>query len=242
MISRVAFGAVSLNKAGDDESVALLVRGAYNQGINFFDTTRSSADSEKLLGDAIGDIRSSVMIASKSGAQSGAEILGDVETSLNVMHTDYIDLYQYESDSFLPQPNGADGIYNALRTLKDGGKIRSIGLATQSLDLAESAVRSGFYDALQFPFNILSSDETRQLVKLCEENDVCFVAMQPLCGGVLENIPLAFGFLHEYENVVPLWGVENEEELNQILYFNEHPPVIDEKFHDDVERLRMFFN
>jgi len=89
---------------------------------------------------------------------------------------------------------------------------------------------------------MISSDDTIELVRLCEEHDVGFIAMQPLCGGVIENIPLAFGFLHQYENVLPIWGVKNQDELNQILYFNEHPPVIDEKFHEDVEKIRMFFN
>lgn len=242
MISRVAMGAMSLSKVGNDEEAANLVRNAYNAGINFFDTSRTTPDCEKLLGNSIGDIRSNVMVATKTAAQSGAEVLSDVETSLNVMHTDSIDLYQYESDTFVPKENAPDGIYNALKGLKSAGKIKSIGFATQDLDAAENAVRSGLYDTLQFPFSMLSPDATRALVKLCEENDVGFIAMQPLCGGVVSNIPLAFGFLHQYENVVPLWGVETEEELNQVLYFNEHPPVIDEKFQEDVERIRQFFN
>ena len=242
MISRVALGAMSLSKVGDDELAATLIRNAYNQGINFFDTSRTTPECERILGDSIGDIRVSVMIATKTCAQSGAEILSDCETSLSVMHTDSIDLYQYESDGFVPEEKGIDGIYSALKNLRDSGKIKSIGFATQDLDAAEKAVRSGLYDTLQFPFSMLSPDATRQLEKLCEENDVGFIAMQPLCGGVVENIPLAFGFLHQYENVVPLWGVQSQEELDQVLYFNEHPPVIDEKFHEDVERIRMFFN
>lgn len=242
MISRVAMGAMSLNKVGSEEKASVLVRNAYNKGINFFDTSRNSIQNEQLLGDSIYDIRSSVVIASKTTAQSGAEVLNDVETSLGVMHTDYIDLYQYESDLFVPQANGPDGIYNAFLSLKESGKIRSIGIATQDLDIAKHAVQSGLYDTLQFPFSMLSSEQTIQLVKLCEENDVGFIAMQPLCGGVVENIPLAFGFLHQYENVIPLWGAQSQEELNQILYFAERPPVIDEKFHEDVERIRMFFN
>jgi hypothetical protein len=66
--------------------------------------------------------------------------------------------------------------------------------------------------------------------------------MQPLGGGVLENVPIAYGFLSQFESVVPLWGVQKMEELEQILYFNEHPPVIDEKFQADVNNLRNFFN
>lgn len=242
MISRVAFGAMSLTKAGNDEKAAELVRSAYNQGINFFDTSRNTPDCEKLLGDALGDIRSSVVIASKTSAQSGAEVLSDLETSLNVMHTDSIDLYQYESDSFIPEENGIDGIYSALKTLKASGEIKSFGLATTDFDIAEKSISGGLYDTIQFPFSMISSDRTRQLVELCRENDIGFIAMQPLCGGILTSIPLAYGFLREYENVVPLWGAQSLQELEQILYFNDHPPVVDEKFNEDVEKIRAFFS
>lgn len=242
MISRVAMGAMSISKTESEEKAFSLIREAYNRGINFFDTSRTCHDSERILGDAIGDIRNSVMIATKTRATSSNEVLVDCETSLNVMHTDVIDLYQYETDSFLPQKNGPDGIYNAFVLLKSSGKIKSIGIATQNLDTAKSAIVCGLYDTVQFPFSMLSSDETISLVKLCAQNDVGFIAMQPLCGGVVDNIPLAFGFLHQFENVIPLWGVQNLQELEQVLYFNEHPPVIDEKFTQDVEKIRMFFN
>lgn len=66
--------------------------------------------------------------------------------------------------------------------------------------------------------------------------------MRPLYGGLVRNIPLALGFLYQYENVVPLWGVRNIEELNQILYFNAHPPLVDEQFESEVENLRKFFS
>ncbi len=242
MISRVAMGAMSLNKVGDETLASDLLRSAYNQGINFFDTSRDNPESEKLLGDSVGDIRSSIMLATKTSAQSGAEVLSDFETSLNVMHTDTIELYQYCTDSFMPEKNGVDGIYNALNNLKQSKKVQAIGLVTETLDIAEKAINSGLYDTIQFPFSMLSSDETIQLVSLCEENDVGFIAMQPLCGGVVDNIPLAYGFLNQYENVVPLWGARSQEELDQILYFADHPPVIDEKFHSDVERIRQFFS
>ena len=85
-------------------------------------------------------------------------------------------------------------------------------------------------------------EKTQTLLKLCEDNDVGFIAMQPLCGGIVENIPLAYGFLNQFENVVPLWGVQSKEELEQILYFSKHKPQIDEKFQEDVEKIRKFFN
>lgn len=242
MVSRVAMGAMSLEKVGSDEEVTNLIREAYNSGINFFDTSRKSESSEILLGDSIGDIRKDVVIATKSSAESVAELYNDVETSLNVMHTDYIDLFQYESNNFVPEDNGKDGIFKALKNLKDSGKIKSFGFATQDLELAEKAVKSGLFDTLQFPFSMISAEKTIELVELCNSTDTGFIAMQPLCGGVLQNIPLAFGFLHQFEDVIPLWGVESQEELDQILYFNERPPIIDEKFNEEVEKIRMFFN
>ena len=110
----------------------------------------------------------------------------------------------------------------------------------QFLEIEKSLVY--FSSSLKANESTLGKIMRGRLVKLCEEHDVGFIAMQPLCGGVIENIPLAFGYLHQYESVLPIWGIKNQEELNQILYFNEHPPVIDEKFHEDVEKIRMFFN
>ena len=242
MVSRVAFGAMSLAKIDDEEKALSLVHSAYEKGINFFDTTRDNSEGERLLGDSIDEIRANIIVATKTRAQSGNEILADFETSLNAMHIDKIDLYQYETENFLPQKNGPDRIYNTLSNLKESGKVRAIGITAVDLNVARLAITSGLYDTIQFPFSMIASEHAIGLVKLCEENDVGFIAMQPLCGGLVENIPLAFGFLHQFENVIPLWGVQTEEELKQILYFNEHPPLVDDQFKEEVEQMRKFFN
>ena len=39
-----------------------------------------------------------------------------------------------------------------------------------------------------------------------------------------------------------IWAVQSKEELEQILYFSKHKPQIDEKFQEDVEKIRKFFN
>ena len=242
LISRVAFGAMKLTESGGEEDAAKIVRSAYDSGINFFDTSRKTPESEKLLGDALYDIRKNIILSTTTDSKMPSDIQDDLENSLMVLHTDKVDLYQFETEKFLPLPGGEDKIYETLSSLKENGKIAHFGIVTTNLDIAVRAVESGYYETIQFPFNMLSSDSVVNLVKLCEENDVGFIAMQPLCGGVIENIPLAFGFLHQYENVTPIWGIKNQDELNQILYFNEHPPVIDDKFHEDVDKIRMFFN
>lgn len=242
LISRVAFGAMRLKDAGSDEEAAQLVRKAYDSGINFFDTSRRTPESEKLLGDALYDIRGNVFLSTSTSAKTATEIKNDLETSLMTLHCDTVDLYQVETEVFLPVSGGADKIYDTLLELKKQKKINHIGIVTTNFDTAKKAVLSDLYETIQFPFSMLSSEDTIELVQLCEEHDVGFIAMQPLGGGLVENIPLAFGFLHQYESVIPIWGVSTQEDMEQILYFNEHPPVIDEKFHSDVEKIRMFFN
>lgn len=242
LISRTAFGAQSLKDTGSEDNAAALVRQAYNAGINFFDTSRTKPESEKLLGYSLRDIRQNIFLATKTSAQSVHELLSNLDESLTAMQTDTVDLYQFESDTTVPLLGGPDGVYAALVDLKAEGKIKHIGFATQDFDTAKAAVQCGLYETLQFPFSMISPDDTAELVKLCDANDTGFIAMQPLCGGILSNIPLAFGFLHQYENVVPIWGALSSEELEQILYFNDHPPVIDDQFKADVEKIRDFFN
>ena len=242
LISRVAFGAMRLSEVESEEDAAQIVRKAYDAGINFFDTSRKTPESEKLLGDALYDIRPNVFLSTTTSAKTSNDIKNDLETSLMTLHCDSIDLYQIEVEKFLPVPDGADKIYETLLKFKKDNQIKHFGIVTTNLETAKKAIMSDLYETIQFPFSMISSEDTIELIKLCEEHDVGFIAMQPLCGGVVENIPLAFGFLHQYESVIPIWGAKNQEEIEQILYFNEHPPVIDDKFHADVEKIRMFFN
>ncbi|MCR5764294.1 MAG: aldo/keto reductase [Treponema sp.] len=249
LVSRTAFGAMSLDcneieAYGDkaEEKVCSLVHQAYDGGINFFDTAHSTPVCEKRLGNALHGIRKDVLLATKTVANDAKALKKDLEESLNALETDSIDLYQLENPSFLPLKNGKDGLYDALLSLKNKGTIRHFGLVTENLELAHEAILSGLYETVQFSFNMISSGLSERLVALCDEYDVGCIAMQPLNGGIVKNIPLALGFLQQYENVVPVWGVHTQEELGQILYFNDHPPVIDDQFKKEVENIRLFFN
>lgn len=242
LASRISFGAMSLEDMPDAALASQLVHKAYDAGINFFDTSHIKHKSEKLLGDSLHEIRENVIVATKSNASSAKELLQDIDESLVAMHVDAIDIYQYEVSDCIPHENSADEIYQALISAKSSGKIKHIGAVAEDFDIAVKIIKSDLYETIQFPFNMISPVETASLVDLCSEHDAGFLAMQPLCGGVISNIPLAFGFLHQFENVFPLWSPRSLEELTHILYFNEHPPVIDESFKKDVEKARMFFN
>ena len=68
LVSRIAFGAMRLSNALGQDNAASIVRKAYDSGINFFDTTSKIPESEKLLGDALYDIRRNVFLSTTTAA------------------------------------------------------------------------------------------------------------------------------------------------------------------------------
>ena len=249
LVSRTAFGAMSLDckeieAFGDEaeEKACAIVHQAYVGGINFFDTSHSKIKCEKRLGYALHGIRQNVFLATKSQSQSVHELRNDLQESLSNLDTDYIDLFQLENPEILPSDKTMDGLYNELKTMQQQGVIRHFGIATENLELAKLTSESGLYETVQFPFSMISPEQAVEVVKSCEKNDVGCIAMQPLNGGVISNIPLALGYLHQFENIVPVWGIHTQDELKEILYFTDKPPVIDEAFNKEVEKIRMFFN
>ena len=249
LVSRTAYGAMSLDcreieAFGDqaDEVACRLVHQAYEGGMNFFDTSHSKENCEKRLGLSLHGIRQNVKLATKTTASDVHTLRNDLRESLDNLQTDYIDLYQLENPLALPLPGTPDGIYSELVAMKEKGLILHIGVVSENYDIIRQAIESECYETVQFTFNMLTESEALELVNLCAEKDVGCIAMQPLCGGLVENIPLAFGFLYQYENAVPVWGVHTQEELQQILYFNDHPPVVDEQFLSEVAHFRKFYN
>lgn len=249
LVSNIAFGAMSLDCPeiealgdGAGEHVCSLVRQAYEAGINFFDSSRVTPVSEKRLGDALYGIRDHVLVATKSRGLDGEAVQRDLNASLKCLCTDYIDLFQIECNESIPDEKGRDRIYSKLVELKEKGTIRHFGLVTEDLTLAEKAIESGLYESVQFPFNMIYTGPAATLVSLCAQRDVGCIAMQPLNGGILRNIPLAVGFFTKYDNAVPVFGIHTAEELQQIVYFAGHPPVIDDKFESDIEAIRLHYN
>ncbi len=244
LVSRTALGAMALANVDDDEEASRIISSAYEGGINFFDTARSSEESEKRLGNALhGTIRKDIFVATKTRAHDADELERDIDLSLTALKTDYIDLYQLDNPAFLPQKGGSDGIVEKLLKLKQEGVIHHIGVCTESFELARDLINSdGLWETLQYPFNLLCSIEVQELVFDCRERDIGFIAMQPLCGGVIQNIPLAIGFFSQFEYAVPVWGAKSQEELQQLLYFTENPPNVNEQLLQELENTRQFFN
>ncbi|HEX9062006.1 MAG TPA: aldo/keto reductase [Clostridia bacterium] len=235
MVTRCGFGALPVQRADMDTAISILKK-AYNSGINFFDTARAYSDSEEKIGRALSSVRGNIIIASKTGAKDGKTLLEHFNTSIEKLNTDYIDIYQFHNPDKMPVPGGEDGLYDAALKLRESGKIKFISISAHKLDIAVSAVESGLYDTLQYPINYLSTKDELKLIDKCREHDVGLIAMKALSGGLITNISASFAFLYQYPEVVPIWGIQRETELDQFIELYENPPKLDDAMLLDIEK------
>lgn len=231
------FGALPIQRISDEEAVKLL-RKAYEAGVTFFDTARYYTDSEHKVGLAFAGMRDKVFIASKTGATTPEGFWKDLETTLCNLQTDYLDIYQFHNPSFCPKPGDGTGLYECMLQAKAEGKIRHIGITNHRLNIANEAVESGLYETLQFPFCYLASDEDLALQKKCSEAGMGFIAMKALSGGLITNSAAAYAFEAQFENVLPIWGVQRESELDEFLSYIENPPVMNQELQAVIDHDR----
>ncbi len=236
-IARSGFGALPIQRISFEEAGKLLNR-ALDAGINYIDSARAYTDSEAKIGAGIGHRRSEFFIATKTHAKTGEGLKKDLETSLRELKTDVIDVYQFHNPGFVPMPGGEDGLYDAMLQARREGKVRFIGITQHSIDRAFSAVNSGLYDTVEYPFNHLSTMQDCKLVMRCKEKNVGFVAMKALSGGLVTDARLPFVYLREFDNVVPIWGFQKMEELNQVIDMEENPPERNDELNRLIERDR----
>ena len=147
-------------------------------------------------------------------------------------------ILQFHNPGFVPRPGGEDGLYDAAVEAKKQGKIRFISITNHLIDRAFEAVESGLYDTLQFPFNHLATDREVELVRLCKEKNVGFIAMKALSGGLVTDAELPFTYIRTFDNVVPIWGFQRMPELEQLLALSENPPALDADLQARIEKDR----
>ena len=224
-VTKPAFGALPIQRTERDEAVRILRR-AYEGGIRYFDTANAYTDSEQKLGLALADVRKDVIISTKSMCRDHDTVARHIQQSLEMMRTDYIDLFQFHQASSWEEIDS--GAWQAAREAKEKGYIRHIGVTCHSIRFAEQAVASGRFETLQYPFSYLSSPEEFALVQSCRDAGMGFIAMKALAGGLLSNARAVHAFMGAQEGVVPIYGVQTMAELEQWLALAQEDPALDD--------------
>lgn len=172
--------------------VSSILSAAQEQQINWVDTAPVYTGSEELLGRALKGRRGDFVLAGKCGlVKNGswtdhdlrpATILKQLEDSLRLLQTDWLDLYQIH----YPEPNVA--LQDALEVLarcREQGKIRAMGVCNMSV--AQVKQLPPFVSGVQNEYSLLHCSKNREVVKLCAEKQISFIGYGTLCGGILSG-------------------------------------------------------
>ena len=227
-VNKNGFGALPVQRVSMEDAGELLKK-AFDNGITFFDTARAYTDSEEKIGRALHPVRDQIYIATKTAAKTAEGFWKDLETSLSLLQTDYIDIYQFHNPPFCPKPGDGTGLYEAMEEAKAQGKVRHIGITNHRLAVAQEAIDSGLYEVLQFPFCYLASPKDLAIVQECKEKNMGFIAMKALSGGIITNSAAAYAYLDQFDHVLPIWGVQREKELDEFISYVDNPPVMTEE-------------
>jgi predicted aldo/keto reductase-like oxidoreductase len=240
MVSRSGFGAIPIQRISESQAIRLLHK-AYDHGCNFYDTARAYTDSEAKLGAAFADRRDRVIIASKSMATDSRTYRDELGISLKNLRTDYLDIHQFHNPRDYDALFAPGGLYEAALEAQAEGKIRLIGITSHRLDIALKAAVSGKFATVQFPLSLLSTDEELKLIDICRAHDVGVIAMKGLAGGLITKSAAAFAFLRQFVNLVPIWGLEAEWQLDEFLAYEADPPLLDDAMWETInaDRLRL---
>ena len=217
-ISRLGFGGIPIQK-NNEEAALSLFRSLVDHGINYIDTAKAYTVSEALIGNAMETlgVRDRFILATKSMARDKEGMARDIETSLEKLKTDYIELYQVHNPS-LDQLKAVcleGGALEALLEARAAGKIGHIGVTVHSLAVFEYALTLDWVETIMFPYNIVET-QGEELIAACLEKDIGFIAMKPLAGGAIEDARLAMRFICANPAVtVVIPGMYCEKEVEQ---------------------------
>ena len=211
-VSEVGFGVWTVSTGWwgevDDERSVRLLRGAFEKGINYFDTadTYGSGKGETLLADAFGGMRDEVVISTKIGYDfynhtarrgqqerpqdwSEAFIRFAVEQSLKRLGTDYIDFLQLHNTKMDAIANNR--LFDLMDEFVDEGKIRSYGVALAPkigwLEEGVKAMRERDLAGVQMIYNLLEQDPGRDLIEAARETGTSLIVRVPHSSGMLEG-------------------------------------------------------
>jgi len=240
MVSRLGFGGIPIQRLSDEEGVAVVKR-CLELGVTFLDTANGYTTSEERIGQAIKGQREKLIIATKTGARNREGVQAHLKLSLQHLGTDYIDLYQFHGVSdfknldMVLEPNGPMAV---AQEAKKAGLVKHIGITSHQMDVAKKAVQSGLFETIMFPFNFITHEAAEELLPLTRKYDVGFIAMKPMAGGMLDNATIAFKYLFQFPDVVPIPGIEKMPEIEEIVGILEKSPKMTRADLREMQRLR----
>ena len=230
-VSALGMGCMGLSfgygPATDKQQAIQLIREAYEQGINFFDTAEAYGKAnEELVGEALAPFRKKVVIATKFGFIEGNATQGQdsrperiravAEESLRRLKTDVIDLfYQHRVDPNIP----IEDVAGTVKDLIQEGKVKHFGLSEAGVESIRKAHAVQPVTALQSEYSIWWREPELEIIPTLEELGIGFVPFSPLgkgflTGAITENTQFD---PTDFRNIVPRFTEENRKANHKLV-------------------------
>ncbi len=175
----------------EDEESIKAIREAVESGITTIDTAEvyGEGHSEKIVGQAVKDIRDQVVYASKVFANhlKYDQVIDACHNSLQNLQTDYLDLYQihWPSGTWNSEVVPVEETMKALNDLKQQGKIRAIGVSNFSREQLIEARQYGEIETVQPPYSLFWRVAEKELQPYCVEHNISILSYSSLAQGIL---------------------------------------------------------
>ncbi|MBA7660952.1 hypothetical protein ES703_68958 [subsurface metagenome] len=238
-VSPIGMGTIQITRLEWKESIRV-IRKVMEMGINWFDTARSYLDSELRLGEALKGVRERVIIITKSGKKTSAELEQQINESLQRLKTDYLDIFLFHGGEALEEESFAQagGLLETAQRAVKAGKIRFLGLSAHHPDQALKGLEYESMQAGMVPANFISREYIDgAFMKRAREKNMAVMAMKPFGGGRIGNAQVCLKFLKSYPDLFPCIGIERPEEMEQNLAVWEDGQGLTEADREELRRL-----
>ena len=206
-VSRLCLGTMTFGLQCDEKTSFAILDAAAGHGITFLDTANAyplggkledMGRTEAILGKWLKGKREQFVIATKCGGKMGdapwqqgtskKHVMRAIDDSLKRLGTDYVDLYQvHHFDAVTP----VDETVEAFDAVVKAGKARYVGVSNyhayrvaRALGRAE-ALKLAKLVSVQPRYNLLFRQIERELLPLCQEENLAVIPYNPLAGGLL---------------------------------------------------------
>jgi aryl-alcohol dehydrogenase-like predicted oxidoreductase len=241
-VSAIGLGGEGVLRTFDRKTEAqAVIREAIDKGITYFDSARVYSDSEVYLGSIWKEdpaLRCKVFQTSKSASRTKDEALADLMSSLERLHTDYLDLWQIHdvrTDEDIEAISGPGGALEAFVEARKKGIVRYVGVTGHHDPyILTRAVNEWPVDSVMMPVNpiegLLGGFLTHTL-PVARENNIAVIGMKVLGAGhyILSKqevtAELLIRYSKSYDITVPIIGCASPEEVQGIVSAQEKPPL-----------------
>ncbi|MBI3650986.1 MAG: aldo/keto reductase [Acidobacteria bacterium] len=185
-VSVLGFGGAEIGFEGATaDTVGELLNSALDAGLNVIDSAAAYLESEKLIGQTVAGRRKDFYLFTKCGATDGfstsdwseSGILIHIQTSLQNLQTDYLDLIQLHSCGVDELQKGE--VIAALQKARDKGYARYIGYSGDG-EAARYAIETGAFDTLQTSISIADQQALELTLPLARERGLGVIAKRPV--------------------------------------------------------------